>query len=58
MRDYQLIGIAAVAMNAEAARLHAEIFMAVAADPTDAAADPGIDQAHFAYLAISHIRAN
>jgi hypothetical protein len=37
---------------------NAEIFMAVAAGPTDAAADPGIDQAHLAYLAISRVRAN
>jgi hypothetical protein len=35
-------------------RLHAKIFMAVAARPTDAAADPGIEQAHLAYLAISY----
>src|SRR5271166_4906410 len=29
-----------------------------AGDATDAATDPGIDQAHFAYLAISHVRPN
>ena len=54
-RDDQFVGIAAVAMNAEATWLHAEVFIAVAADRTDAAADPGIDEANLADLAVGHI---
>ena len=42
MRDEQFVRIAAVAMNAEATWLHAEVFIAVATDLTDAAANPGI----------------
>ena len=49
------VGIAAVAMNAEATWLHAKVFIAVAADRADAAADPGIDEAHFADLTAGHI---
>jgi hypothetical protein len=55
MRNYEPIGIAAVAMNAEATWLHAEVFIAVATDRADAAADPGIDEAHFADLTVGRL---
>ncbi len=55
MRNDDLIGIAAVAMNAEAAGLHAQIFIALTADAADAAADPRIDEHHLADLSVRHI---
>src|SRR5271166_5338842 len=58
MRDEELVGIAAIAVNAETARLHAEVLVAVTADPANAAADPRIDQAHLTDFAVSHVRAN
>ena len=58
VRDDDLVGIAAIAMNAEAARLHAQVFGPGAADAADAAADPGIDQHHLADLAVLDLRAD
>ncbi len=58
VRNDDLIGIAAVAMNAEAARLHAKIFVAVAADAAGSAADPGIDEHDLADFAVRHIGAD
>ena len=52
------IRIAAVAVNAEVARLHAEIFAAAAADAAGPAADPGVDEAHLADLAIGDLAAD
>ena len=45
-------------MNAEAARLHAQVFGPGAADAADAATDPGIDQHHLADLAVLDLRAD
>ena len=51
-----LVGVAAVAMDAEAARLHAQVLMTRAADAAFAAADPGIDENHFADFAVLDVR--
>ena len=50
MRDGDVIGIAAIAIDAEAARPHAHILVAGLADGAIAAADPGVDEARLADL--------